>query len=236
MCASIPWMRGRRWPARWASGAVVMALMFAQPIQAHLMVAQRGTLNIVGDGAFVVLSLPVSAFSGVDDDGDGQLSAAEFTAHRAAMAATVARELQLSDAQGPRRLEGVMLSPASPDDAPSEPAPQIVVLGRFQLTQASGSLRLQTRLFGAAANEQTLQITATWPAQRLRQQLVLTPQRPSQALFPSRWAVFVERLGWQGPRAMTVLGALGTLLLLVPLLVFGARAARGRGVGPAQQV
>ena len=41
---------------------------------AHLMVAQQGTLNVVDDGAFVVMSLPISAFSSVDDDGDGKLS------------------------------------------------------------------------------------------------------------------------------------------------------------------
>lgn len=41
---------------------------------AYLMVAQRGTLNLVGDGGFMVLSLPISAFTGIDDNADGQLS------------------------------------------------------------------------------------------------------------------------------------------------------------------
>ena len=46
----------------------LMGLLFVQSAQAHLMVAQRGTLNFVGTGGFVVMSLPVDAFTGIDDD------------------------------------------------------------------------------------------------------------------------------------------------------------------------
>ena len=38
----------------------------------------KGTLNIVDGGAFMVLSLPVSACSGIDDDGDALLSPTEL--------------------------------------------------------------------------------------------------------------------------------------------------------------
>ena len=53
--------------------------------QAHLMAVQRATLNITQDGAYMVLSLPSDAFSGLamDDDGDGKLSIAELRAHQA---------------------------------------------------------------------------------------------------------------------------------------------------------
>ncbi|MDO6795819.1 hypothetical protein Q4601_16060, partial [Shewanella sp. 1_MG-2023] len=36
-------------------------------VQAHMMVAQHGTINLVDDGAFMVLSLPVSAFHFLDN-------------------------------------------------------------------------------------------------------------------------------------------------------------------------
>jgi hypothetical protein len=49
---------------------------------AHLMVAQHGTLNIVDDGVFMVLSLPISAFNGVDEDSNGKISMLEFNNHR----------------------------------------------------------------------------------------------------------------------------------------------------------
>jgi hypothetical protein len=56
-----------------------------QLAEAHLMVAQHGTLNVVDDGVFMVLSLPVSAFDGVDDDNDGKVSMLEFNNHRGAI-------------------------------------------------------------------------------------------------------------------------------------------------------
>ena len=72
----------QRWrPATLAGLALCGALLAAVSAQAHLMAAQKGTLNIVGDAAFLVLSVPVSALQGVDDDGDGALSVAELRAH-----------------------------------------------------------------------------------------------------------------------------------------------------------
>ena len=53
------------------------------------MVARHGTLNFVDDGAFMVLSLPMSAFEGIDDDGDGKVSMIEFNNHRTGIVGAV---------------------------------------------------------------------------------------------------------------------------------------------------
>ena len=63
----------------------MMVWLTASLAHAHLVVSQRGTLNIVGDGAYMVLSLPVSALSGIDDDHDGLLSVNELRAHGASI-------------------------------------------------------------------------------------------------------------------------------------------------------
>jgi HupE / UreJ protein len=171
---------------------MLLWLAASPPAQAHLMVAQRGTLNIVGDGAFMVLSLPVSAFSGIDDDGDSKLSAAEFAAHRVTIASAVAREVRVLDEQGARPLEGMMLSPAPPDEAPTQPATQLVVLGRFALRDAASPLRFEVDLFGKTAAERTFQITVTRASKTQTQLLVLTPRQPARILFPSAWSVFAD--------------------------------------------
>ncbi len=161
------------------------------------MVAQRGTLNIVGDGAFMVLSLPVSAFNGVDDDGDGKLSPTEFAAHRSEIFAAVTRDVQLLDAQGARPLEGLMLSLSPPDDAPQSPASQLVALGRFALTPGTAdaaaldsSLRFRINLYGKEALERSFQVTVTRKPQT--QLMALTADHPQRALLPSLWAVFAD--------------------------------------------
>jgi hypothetical protein len=55
--------------------SLTLNLIMGPVAHAHLMVAQHGTLNIVDDGVFMVLSLPISAFDGIDDDKDGNLVA-----------------------------------------------------------------------------------------------------------------------------------------------------------------
>ena len=95
------------------------------------MVAQRGTLNFVGTGGFVVMSLPVDAFTGVDDDGDGRMSMAEMSAHSSDIEAQVVRGLQLIGDCGPHPLEALMLNLSPDDNTPTAPAAHLVVLGRF---------------------------------------------------------------------------------------------------------
>ena len=57
----------------WRALAGALLLLLATAAEAHLMVAQRGTVHVVGDGAFVVVSLPVSAFTGIGVDDEGRL-------------------------------------------------------------------------------------------------------------------------------------------------------------------
>ncbi|MGK0269760.1 MAG: hypothetical protein ACI88H_000392 [Cocleimonas sp.] len=65
----------------WIKTLQVSVLLIAAIVpqaSAHLMVAQHGTLNFKGSGAFIVLSVPISAFTNINDDGDGKLSSSEF--------------------------------------------------------------------------------------------------------------------------------------------------------------
>ncbi|WP_133146656.1 hypothetical protein [Shewanella sp. 10N.286.51.B7] len=52
--------------ARITTCIILCGLTFSS-VQAHMMVAQHGTINLVDDGAFMVLSLPVSAFHFLDN-------------------------------------------------------------------------------------------------------------------------------------------------------------------------
>ncbi len=159
--------------------------------QAHLMVAQKGTLNLQGDGAYLVVSLPVSAFSGIDDDGDGAWSAQELGVHGPQIQDQLKAQLRLRDAEGLRPIDGITLVPTPPDDKPADPVTQLVVMARFRLSQAiprdgaamAQRLSFHAGLFGPSQAEQQLSIAVTQGSRK--QLLVLTPERPEQALFPS---------------------------------------------------
>jgi hypothetical protein len=159
---------------------------------AHLMPQQQGTLNIVGDGAFLVLSVPVSAFSGVDDDGDGRVTLAELKAHYAAIEGEILRRISLRDPQGPRPLQGLMVTLTPPDDKPGAAAAQLVLMGRFALASPERALTMQTTLFGSGRGEDLLSIRVSRGKQS--QLLRLTSDRAERLLFPAASRVAVEYL------------------------------------------
>ena len=162
--------------------AAAMLLMLAAPlnVNAHLMVEQRGTINIVDDGAFIVVSVPVSAFSGIDDDGDGLVSAAELRLHYKDISTDVQRRLQLRTGGGSLPLEGLLINSAN--DHTEKPSAQLVVMGRFALDSEQGELRLRTSLFGRTETERRIQISARRGADS--KVLILTPKHPERTLFP----------------------------------------------------
>lgn len=187
-----------------------MLFMLVAPLHAHahLMVEQLGTINIVDDGAFVVVSVPVAAFSGIDDDGDGLASASELRSHYEQVSSEVQRRLQLSSGSGPRPLQGLLINSAN--DHTAEPSSQLVVMGRFALN-SERDLRLWTDLFGHAEAEQRLQIAARRGADS--RVLTLTPERPEGALFPSAGSVAAGGVGFGGELSFIIMLALAALWL-----------------------
>ncbi|WP_158967992.1 hypothetical protein [Paraglaciecola sp. L3A3] len=162
---------------------VFFTLGAGQTSYAHMMVAQHGTLNVIDDGVFMVLSLPVSAFSGVDDDQDGKLSKAEFTLHRPAIAKLVNENVTLKDSNGKLTLQGMMLSLVTSHHSPNQPASQLVVMGRYGLTEPASLLHYQVGLFGNKADEQSLEITATRKTDNKKQRFKLSPKNKQMMFF-----------------------------------------------------
>jgi hypothetical protein len=216
------------WRQAWLTVlALCGALWAAAPAQAHLMAAQKGTLNLVGDAAFLVLSVPVSALKGVDDDGDGALSRTELRTHADAIRTQVQAGVQLRGAAGALPLQLVMLDIAPPDTTPTAPASHLVVMGRFQLDPpgrwpdgpvqaAPRALTFSFTLFGTTAREQQQDLTIT--RQKETQWLRFVPERPAHVLLPSAPAVLAEyvRTG-----VTHVLGGPDHLLFLLVVLAAG---------------
>ncbi len=184
--------------------------------QAHIMVAQQGTLNLLGDGAFLVMSLPISAFVGVDDDGDGKLSAAELRTHQATIIAKVHRGISVLDETGARPLQGLMVNLSSPDESPDAPSAQLLVLGRFALAAPGLKLRMRVDLLGTAQSEQTLQVKVLRGSEA--QWLVFSPTHPERDLFAPKWKLFLEFTQWG---FLHIFAGFDHMLFLLVVLVSG---------------
>jgi len=139
----------------------VLLVAVISAAHAHLMVGQRGTLNFVGSGAFIVLSVPVSSFEGVDNNADGLMSNVEFNEHSKGITATVVERVRLLDENGARPLQGIMLVPSIPDHDPLGSAKHLVVMGRFALPEVPEALVFGTDLFCPTEAEQVFEITVT---------------------------------------------------------------------------
>lgn len=214
-------LRLRSAPTRWPTWRAVLALCVAllawSTAHAHLMVAQRGTLNLVNDGAFVVLSLPVSAFASADDDGNGLLSAAELQAHASDIQHQVLQGVRLWSDAGERPLQGLMLQLSPDEHLPTDSARQLVAMGRFALNGQTQNLRLRLDLFGTGADEQTQNMVVSQGARAHR--LVLSPTQPEGAVLPSAWRTVTDHVGEGITHVLS--GPDHLLFLLVVLAVGG---------------
>jgi hypothetical protein len=162
---------------------LILAVLISASAHAHLMVAQHGTLNFVDEGAFMVLSVPMSSFEGIDDDNDGEVSMIEFNNHRAAIVKSIGQDVTLSNKAGNLSLEGILLSPVVPHDTSDRSISQLTVMGRFVLADAHGAFRFQVGLFGEQPTEQLLKFTAIRKSDKQESVFELTPLASAGILF-----------------------------------------------------
>jgi hypothetical protein len=171
------------------SWAVLLGLVAGSAAHAHLMEDQQGTLNIVGARGYLVLSLPVSALSGVDDDRDGRLDAAELARHSAAIERDLRARVRVSDGGVAAPLDGVLLN-LSPDEHHREAAAtHLVLLAVAMFPKPPLRPELEVRVFGRAPAEQAFRVVGTRrdAAGRMQEQVVrYTPATPRHAFFRSR--------------------------------------------------
>ena len=171
-----------------ALSAVLVCTLMAVPSWGHLMVAQKGTLRFEDERAYLVVSLPVSAFSGLDQDGDGGVTEREFDSHRTEVLAQVQRTVSLQSSSGIIALTDILLSPetthgAVPADnhfrsgaAESALVDQVTVLGIFPLGSSKDELALSIELYGTAVDEQAYEMSVRTSQTAVRQVRLLTPQ------------------------------------------------------------
>jgi hydrogenase/urease accessory protein HupE len=192
------------------------ALVLASSAEAHLMPSRRGTLNVVDHAVFGVLSVPVSALHGADDNGNGLLEMEELQRHLADLRAEIDRRFVISD--GARLGETVTLDLVlSPEhDAATDRAGQLVALKHVTFPAPIQDLRVACDLFGALSEEQQVTITATRPGET--EAGILTPQASTHRFFRAPFATFLDdvRVG-----AEHVLFGTDHLLFLLTVIVAG---------------
>jgi hypothetical protein len=102
--------------------ALCLAPMLAN---AHVVEVGHASVNLSGAQAFVVMSLPTTAFTGADDNGDGLLDRAEIQAHRLELIGQVQNGLRLLGDGQAAVWSDLVFTPSGSGTGPA----QLVVVG-----------------------------------------------------------------------------------------------------------
>lgn len=182
---------------------------------AHLMPAQRASVNVVGHSAFIVVSTPASALTGVDTDNDGQLSALEIGRGSPAITAQFQSGFSLMDDGKPGVVIFTWAMAPSQDAGSSAAEPYVVVLQRVDFPAPPTKLAVHSSLFGSGG-----QLTLLATAGAKTDLVVLNARNPGGRLFRSPLEIFAAyvQLGFAH-----VLAGFDHLLFLLTIVVAARR-------------
>jgi hypothetical protein len=156
------------------------------------MVAQHGTLNFVDNYVYIVLSLPISAFTNIDDDKDGNISLNEFNKHRHDVSEEIIKSIYLSVHDADITINGLLLNPSFDHEHVKgqtqvqqnvKHLDQVTITGRYTLPSAQSKVNFNIKLFSIYKTLQRYEITAIDKKQQVEYQFDLTPSLPFSKVF-----------------------------------------------------
>jgi hypothetical protein len=132
--------------------ALALALLAAPRIaSAHLMPEGQGSAHLVGNRAYVLLSVSAKALAAFDDDHDGRLSKAELGQHGDAITATLKQRVRFFSDSIAGRVAWQTISIEHADD-PDAPVAAITLVRVDEWDRPLTSIRIATDLASTAPN------------------------------------------------------------------------------------
>ncbi len=164
---------------------VVLATLslHTSPASAHLMPVDRGTMNLVGSKAYIVLGVPVAAFQDVPACQDGILSRREFTDHRPALRALVRDGLSV---MGPKKatIKRVLLNLPTGMGHDPNAAKMITVMVVAHLSEPPKKVTLRWDLWARPSESLEVRTTVSQGMKTLQADIgTLTPDTPAYEFF-----------------------------------------------------
>lgn len=159
---------------------------------AHLINDQQGALTLQPQGMILMLSVPVSAFQGVDDDHDQKLSDQELTQHAAAIHSEIQKKLWIQRDDRRIEIQDLLVTLSTPKDMNEVPASHLTVMGKFSATDTDQADhgRLELHLYGVNADEQLYSIKVK-KSDRVHL-FTLDPSRPSAVILGTGLQNFLD--------------------------------------------
>lgn len=132
--------------------ALFLALLATPSVaSAHLMPEGQGSAHLVGNRAYILLSVSAKALAVFDDDHDGLLSKTELGLHGDAINAVVKQRVRFFSGTVAGRVAWQTISVEHADD-PNAPVPAITIVRVDEWDQPLRSIRVVTDLAPSAPN------------------------------------------------------------------------------------
>jgi len=198
------------------AGAAFLWCLWPLACLAHLMPQGKGTLNLVGAQAYVVLSIPAQALA-IDANCDGRLQAAEWTPQAQARAAEqFRRQVHLDSAQG--RAEWAEVLPNLSLSGHEDGSPDLVFMAVARWHRAPHAFTLALDWPQALApTPLAVRATVTEGAQTVYAEVGLLGEQARAHEFRAPPSRVLARFAEQGLRH--VLGGADHVLFLLTLLL-----------------
>lgn len=195
---------------------------------AHLMPANRGTLNLVDDKAYMVVSLPVASFQshvGGPEVRGGSITSAFFASKQEAFREAVREGLVLKSPAYTANFTTVMLSlPTGYGHDPNR-SEELIVMATGPFAQPPEDIILRSSLWHPEAKPVKIKTTLTKNKKTVQEEVgTLTSDAPSHVFFSTPAYVFQRSL-LSGTKHL-LLGLDHIVFLLLTLAVLGTRRRR----------
>jgi hydrogenase/urease accessory protein HupE len=171
---------------------LVALIGFSVPAAAHLLPAQTATMNIVGNTAYFVVSVPLSALSGIDGDGSGGTSQAEIARHSRDIAIQFDRRFAVTaDGKPGTPLMTMAWSPQT--EGPPADSSYVVVLHSVRFAGPPVNPAVSTDLFGTRDGEAQMTMTAKHDKLESSAEVaILRPGAGAHVFFRGGLATFID--------------------------------------------
>ncbi len=195
---------------------VIVLSLHVSSAGAHLLPILSGTLNVIEQHVYVVLSLPASAFRGLDKGPDGAMDIDQYHRVEESLTAQIKQGLTIDgEGQAPELIQ--LMTHFSPRD-PKSPADQdaIVVMLEYRFAATPMIVLIKTNLFGDRATDEQLTIKAQKGEDV--DTAVLTPLQDSYVFFQGLGSTLFR---FMGTGVEHILFGWDHLIFLSTLLVSG---------------
>lgn len=195
---------------------VIVLSLHVSSAGAHLLPILSGTLNVIERHVYVVLSLPATAFRGLDKGPDGAVDIDQYHRVEESLTAQIKQGLIIDgDGQAPELIQ--LMTHVSPRD-PKAPTDQdaIVVMLEYRFAATPMIVLIKTNLFGDRATDEQLTIKAQKGEDV--DTAVLTPLQDSYVFFQGLGSTLFR---FMGTGVEHILFGWDHLIFLSTLLVSG---------------